>query len=409
VRVRKTNRWAEYTELAVLFFLHGMAMAMWFVPLTTVLDAHGLAEIRPFAFATSAVAAFVSPLLFGAMADRHVGPVRVLRWLALATAAAMTLASTAIKFHWSAASTLALIQVHALFAAPTWSLLTTVVLARLEDSQREFGPLRAMATLGWMAGCWLVSALNADTSPLAGYAGAATLLSVCAVTFVLQEVAPAKSSVHLTIRQRLGLDAFRLFKNPDHRAVFITAALAAIPLAAFYPFTPPNLRDLGLEHTTAWMSLGQVTEIVAMFSLGALLANWRLKWIFAAGLGAALLRYVFCAAGGIPWVLAGVTLHGFAFTLFFVTAPVYLDGRVEPEWRARAQALMFLMTSGCGNLLGYLGSGWWFKACQRPDGMRWSLFWGGLAVAVAVVLIYFLATYRGQHPARRPPAPPARD
>ena len=400
MRVRKTNHRAEHAGLAILFLLHGMAMAMWFVPLTTVLDAYGLAAIRPLAFAASAVAAFVSPLIFGAMADRHVGPVRVLRWLALATAAAMAVASTAIKLRWSAGLVLALIQVHALVAAPTWSLTTTVVLARLSDSQREFGPLRAMATLGWMAGCWLVSALNADASPLAGYAGAVAWLSVYAVTFVLKGVAPPKSSGRLTIRQRLGLDALRLFKQPDHRAVFVTAALAAIPLAAFYPFTPPNLRDLGLKHTSAWMSLGQITEIVAMFGLGALLANWRLKWIFAAGLGAALLRYVFCAVGGIPWVLAGVTLHGFAFTLFFVTAPIYLDGRVDPEWRARAQALMFLMNSGVGSLVGYLGAGWWFETCQRPEGMQWSIFWSGLAAAVALVLIYFLLTYRGQHATR---------
>ncbi len=400
MRVRKANQWAEYAELAALFFLHGMAMGMWFVPLTTVLDAHGLAGIRPFAFATSAVAAFVSPLFFGAMADRHLGPVRVLRWLALATAAAMALASTAIKLQWSPGMVLGLIQVHALFAAPTWSISTTVVLARLADSQREFGPVRAMATLGWMAGCWLVSALNADASPLAGYGGAVTWLTVCAVTFLLKGVAPPRSSGHLTIRQRLGLDALALLRHPDHRAVFTTAALVAIPLAAFYPFTPPHLRELGLKHTSAWMSLGQITEVIAMFSLGSLLATWRLKWIFAAGLGAALLRYVFCAVGGMPWVLAGVTLHGFAFTLFFVTAPIYLDGRVEPEWRARAQALMSLMTSGVGNLFGYLGAGWWFTVCDRPEGMRWSMFWGGLAATVAVVLVYFLATYRGQQAAR---------
>jgi hypothetical protein len=35
-------------------------------------------------------------------------------------------------------------------------------------------------------------------------------------------------------------------------------------------------------------------------------------------------------------VLAGVSLHGFAFTLFFITAQLYLDQRVDPAWRARA-------------------------------------------------------------------------
>jgi nucleoside transporter len=394
--VQPTTRWANYAELSVLFFLHGAAMSMWFVPLSTVLDAHGLQAVKAYAFAASAVAAFISPLIFGAMADRHLGPLRVLRWLALATSAAMALAATSIKLGWSTWLVLALIQLHALCSAPTWSISTAIVLARLTNSQREFGPVRAMATLGWMAGCWFVSGIEADASPLAGYSGAVTWIILCAFTFFLPNVTPPKSTEQLTLKQRLGLDALALLKHPDHRVVFITAALVAMPLAAFYPFTPRHLRDLGLQHPTAWMSLGQITEIIAMFSLAALLANWRLKWIFAAGLACGLLRYLLCGMNTMPAVLAGVTLHGFAFTLFFVTAPVYLDGRVDSKWRARAQALMSLMTTGVGNLFGYLGSGWWFNACETSTGIRWSLYWNGLAAAVALVLIYFLVAYRGR-------------
>ena len=375
-------------------------MAMWFVPLSTVLDAHGLQAIKPFAFATSALAAFVSPLVFGAMADRHVGPVRVLRWLGVSTAIAMALATTSIKLAWNPWLVLALIQVHALFSAPTWSITTTIVLGRLANPQREFGPVRAVGTVGWMAGCWLISWLNADASTLAGYSGTVGWLLLAAFTLLVPSVAPPKTEERLTLKQRLGLDALTLLKHPDHRVVFVTAALVAIPLAAFYPFTPPHLRDLGLKHTTAWMTLGQITEIVAMFSLSALLANWRLKWIFAAGLVSGLTRYILCALDTKATVLAGVTLHGFAFTLFFVTAPIYLNGRVDTAWRARAQALMTLMTTGVGNLFGYLGSGYWLKVCQRAGGTNWSLYWGGLAGAVAVVLIYFLAAYHGKAEAR---------
>ena len=57
---------------------------------------------------------------------------------------------------------------------------------------------------------------------------------------------------------------------------------------------------------------------------------------------------------------------------------------------------MALMNSGVGNLIGYLGTGWWFSACARPTGTQWPLFWGGLAAAVAAVLAYFLAAYRGK-------------
>ena len=147
-RVFTTLRRAEYAELIALFFMQGAALGMWFVPLTGVLDEHGLASIRPLAFAAGSVAAFVSPLVFGAMADRHFSPVKVLRFLSLATAIAMAAASYAIRSGASAPVVLALIQVYCLCSSPTWSITSTIIFARLEDARKEFGPIRAMATLG---------------------------------------------------------------------------------------------------------------------------------------------------------------------------------------------------------------------------------------------------------------------
>jgi len=370
---------------------------MWFVPLSSVLDAHGLHAIKPYAFASTALAAFVSPLIFGAMADRQVSPVKVLRWLALATAAAMALATTAIGWRWNPWLVLALILLHALCSSPTWGISSTIVFARLADARKEFGPIRAMATLGWMAGCWLVSLLNADASTRSGYTGAVTWLGVAAYTYFLPALETPKSATHLTMRQRLGLDALALLKNPDHRVVFITVALFSIPLCGFYPYAPPHLRELGLQHTSAWMTLGQVTEIISMFLLGGLLLKWRLKWIFAGGLSFGVLRFVLSAINGKAWLLAGVVLHGCSFTLVYITAQIYLDQRVEAAWRGRAQALMALMNGGVGNLIGYLGTGWWFAACVRPSGTQWPVFWSGLAAAVAIVLVYFLTTYHGRN------------
>jgi MFS family permease len=395
VRVFGTIRRAEYAELAVLFFIQGAALGMWFVPLSTVLDAHGLRAIKPYAFAASALAAFVSPLIFGAMADHHASPVKVLRGLALASAAAMAVVSTGIHRGWHSWLMLALIQLYALCSAPAWSISSTIVLARLADAQKEFGPVRALATLGWMAGCWLVSALNADASALAGYGCALTWLMLAGYTFFLPVLETPPSVEHLTVRQRLGLDALTLLKNHDHRVVFIIVALFSIPLAGFYPYAPPNLQELGFQHTSAWMSLGQVTEILAMFILGTLLLKWRLKWIFACGLGFGVLRFALSALNQKAWLLAGVALHGCSFTLVTITAQIYIDQRVDGAWRARAQALLLLMNTGVGNLLGYLGTAWWFNACTRPAGTQWPLFWSGLSATLAVMLAYFLAAYRG--------------
>ncbi len=370
-------------------------MGMWFVPLSSVLDAHGMTGIKPLAFATSALACFISPLLFGALADRHASPLKVLRGLSLATAAAMALASFAIQRGWNPWLVLAFIQFHALCSAPTWSIASTIVLSRLNEPKREFGPIRAIATLGWMAGCWLVSALNADADPLAGYSGAVTWLVLAVFTFALSETAQSRPEAARTLRERLGLDALSLLRNRDHRVVFITAALFSIPLTAFYPYTPPHLKELGLSHTTAWMTLGQVTEALAMFALAGILTGWRLKWVFATGLAFGVLRFALCALDTPTAVLAGVTLHGLSFTLVFITAQIYLDERVDPSWRARAQALISLASGGIGNLLGYLGTGAWFAANTAADRTRWPLFWSGISLTAALILLYFLAAYRG--------------
>jgi nucleoside transporter len=386
----------EFVELGLLFFMQWLASAAWFVPLALVLKSHGYGVIQPYAFATTALAAFVSPLFFGAMADRHAAPARVLRWLALATATAMVLASAAIQCHWNPWIVLALIQLYALCTSPTTSISTAVVLSTVRNPRREFGPVRAMGTIGWMAGCWLVSALNADASPVAGYIGAAGWLGLAAFTLLLPHVEPLASSEKLTWHERLGLDALTLLRLRDHRVVFLTTTLICIPIAAFYPFTPSALRDAGFTRPSAWMSLGQTTEIIAMFSLGALLARWRVKWILALGLSFAVLRFVFCAVNGKIWLLAGVAVHGANYALVFATAQIYVNERIDPAWRARAQALLSLLNGGVGNLVGYLGTGWWFAACTTNGVTHWPIFWSGLAAAGAAVLIYFLAAYRGR-------------
>jgi len=398
VRVLRTIRRAEYLELITLFFIQGAALGMWFVPISTILDAHGLHAIKPFAYAASAIAAFISPLIFGAMADRHASPVKVLRGLALGTAIAMAIVSTAIQLRWNPWVVLALIQLQMFCSSPTWSISATIIFARLADAKKEFGPIRAMATLGWAVGGIAVSAFNADTSTLATFGGAVMWLVVCVFTFFLPDLATPKAVENLTLRQRLGWDALTLLKNPDHRVVFITVSLFAIPLCSFYPYAPTHLHDLGFTHTSAWMSLGQVTEIICMFALGGLLLKWRLKWIFAAGLGFGVVRFALSAMNTKTGLLAGIFLHGASFTLFFITAQIYLDQRVDAAWRARAQALMAVMNGGVGNLIGYLGVGWWFAGCNREGGTQWQLFWGGLAAVVALVLIYFLVAYRGRGP-----------
>jgi nucleoside transporter len=390
----RTLRKSEYAELMVLFFIQAAAMGMWFVPLGSILDANGLHGIKPFAFAATATAAFISPLMFGAMADRHVPPARVLRWLASATGVTMAVIAMAINHGWNPWLVLALIQIFSLTYAPMFSISTALVLARLADAKQEFGPIRSLATIGWMSGALLISLLGLDRSALTDYLGALFWLLVAGFTFFLPALQIPPSAEHLSWHERLGLDALTLLKERDTRVVFITTTLFNIPLCAFYPYAPTHLHNLGFAHTSAWMSLAQVTEIIAMFSLAWLLLNWQLKWIFAAGLAVGVLRFTLSGLNTDWSLLLGVTLHGASYVLVFITAQIYLNQRIEPRWRTRAQALLTLLNNGVAGLIGYLGCGWWFSACTAADHTRWPLFWWGLAGTIGMVLVYFLWAFR---------------
>jgi len=389
-----TLRKAEYAELMILFFIQAAAMGIWFVPLGTILDANNLHVIKPFAFAATAVAAFISPLMFGAMADRHVPPARVLRWLATATGIMMGVIAWGIQQHWNAWLVLLLIQIFSISYAPMFSITTALVFARLADAKKEFGPVRAYATVGWMAGAFLVGCLNWDRSAWAVYLGAIVWLLVAAFTYFLPVLEVPACAEHLSWHERLGLDALTLLKEPDTRVIFIATTLFYIPLAAFYPYAPTHLQDLGFQHTSAWMSLGQVTEVAAMLGLAWLLLNHRLKWIITAGMVFGLIRFVLAGLNTGPSLVISVTLHGASYVLIYISAQIYLNQHIAAGWRTRAQALLTLMNSGVGNLVGYLGCGWWFDECSRNLPAQWSYYWWVLAAIMAVVLVYFLWAFR---------------
>ena len=384
-------------RLALLFFFTAMPMGIWNVPLANVFAAYGKGHLVPWVLATTAVAAFISPLFVGALADQRMAPIRLLRWLAGLTG--FTLTMTCLSLHWRLSDPVVLMcaQVQALVSMPVWSIASSFVFSQLHDAKRQFGPLRACATFGWMVGCWLISfVLRSDASILAGFTAACLWFVVVGMTFMLPAVAPVDAQEHRSWRQILGLDALDLLKHRDHRIVFITAALYCIPLAAFYPYTALQLKELEVKNISAVMSLAQTTEILVMLVLSGVMTRFRLKWIFFSGIFICVIRYGMNAMNTEGWIMLGTTLHGLAFTLYFITTQIYLEERIDPKWRVRAQALLALLMSGVGNLAGYLGGGWWHHACQVDGRTDWSRFWWGETALTAVVCVFFVLAYRGR-------------
>ena len=387
----------ERLRLAALFFFHAQAAGMWSMAMSNVLRTHGLERIVPYTFACGAFAALISPLILGSLADQHQPATRLLRWLAVGTALFLALTSLAIERGLGAFAVLALLQAQALCSAPMWGLSSTIILARLRDPENEFGPIRVWATIGWMSAGWITSfALMADSSTRAGFAASLLWLGVGAWAWTLPDVPPLGLGTARSWRDVLGLPALTLLTNRDHRVMFLTSALLSVPLAAYFPFTAMHLGDVGVRHISAALSLGQITEIITMYGLSRVLARFRLKWIFLTGIGFGCVRFALFAFDSRAGLIAGIALHGLCYTLFFITAQIYLEKRVDPQLRARAQALLTLMTAGLGTFAGSIASGWWRTACRHGAHTDWPRFWLGLSAAIAGVFVFFAIAYRGR-------------
>jgi hypothetical protein len=386
----------ERIQLAVLFFIIAHALGLWNFNFSAVLESHGYHDIVRYAWAANGVAAFISPLLVGALADLRYSSERVLRWIGSGAAVFLALLFWAIeeRAHWSVILLLA--QVHALWSVPSFGLATSLVMGRLVWPKEEFGPVRVWATIGWMIGGMAISLLKVEDSTMSGFLAAGVWLIAVGFTFKLKALPPLVTGGGRTLKELFGLEAWTLLKHPDHRVVFIGAALFNIPLAIFYMHTPLHLKDLGVESRSAVMSIGQVLEVIGLFGLAWILNYCRLKTLFLAGIGFGLARYALFALNTVPALTAGIFLHGACFIAFFMTAQIYLEQRIPPEMRARAQALLALMISGFGNLAGYLACGWWHARCTEGLVTDWPRYWWGLTSVIAVIFVWFSISYKGR-------------
>jgi len=248
----------------------------------------GCIAIKPYGLGLLRRGRVISPLAFGAMADRHVPPAKVLRGLALASSILMAGISTALKYQCNPVARPRLDPGFLFTYSPMFSITTALVLAGCRTPKRNSAPsARSRPSAGWRARC-SSAPLSLDRSAYAGYLGALVWLLVAIFTFFLPALEIPKSAEHLSWHERLGLDALTLLKRPAHAGRLSSPPRCSIsPSPPFYPYAPTHLHDLGFTRTSAWMSLAQVTEIIAMFSLAWLLVNWRLKWIFACGIASA--------------------------------------------------------------------------------------------------------------------------
>jgi len=349
----------KFPLLCAMMFLQFFVWGSWYVTAGTFVPAMGWPQTTTgWVYSAGPIAAVITPLFLGLIADRFFASQRVLAVMHALGALIMLVglpgaieAKDAVSFEWY-------VLAYMLCYMPTLGLSNTVAFSHVTDPEKQFPIARVFGTLGWIAAVTFVSKfLQADTKPVmfvvAGYSSAA----MAVLSWMLPNTPPPAAGKRATLAETLGLGALPLLKDPAFAVFLVSSFLVCIPLAGYYSFGNQFASTVWQE-AGFYMTFGQWAEVLFMVIMPVCFARLGVKWMLAVGMLAWVVRYgLFSAAAGsappIAWmVLGGILLHGICYDFFFVTGQIYVDQKANPQVRGQAQSLLVIVTQGLGMLIG---------------------------------------------------------
>lgn len=383
-------------QLSVMMFFQFFIQGSWYVTMGTylgkTLEFTGI-QIG-LAYSTAAIASIISPVIVGMIADRFFSANRVLAFLNIAGALLLFLLTKVELF----SIFFPILLLYSICFMPTMSLTNSISFANLNNPAKEFSRIRLFGSFGWIGAGFLISAfgLEAYSTPFLIGAFVSLIAGLYALTLPYNE--PVRIVAKSTVRQILGFDAFKLTKERSFLVLLIFSSSICIPLSFYDSFTNLFITDVGIQNAAAAMSLGQITEVIFLFTFPFFFAKLRYKGSIVAAMIAWIAMYVCFTLGArtgqTGFIYAVLPLHGFCFTFFFVAGQLYVDEKAPKRLRNSAQGLIHFATYGVGKYVGALVAGGVVNFFAVGNSYNWGMIWVVPFVMALVFLIGFVLLFR---------------
>lgn len=394
-------------RLSVMMFLQFFVWGAWYVTIGNFMTAQGMADLTHWPYTVNPIAAIVAPFFLGLVADRYFATEKILGILHILGGIIMFLTPSMTG---NPTMFIVMLLLYNLCYMPTLGLSNSLAFANITDQEKQFPLIRVFGTIGWIvAGLFISFVLSGyvpegtlpDVTALPLYTTAVGSILLGLYSFSLPHTPPAAAGKPFSVRDVLGIDAFKKLKSKPFMVFLVSSFLICIPLAAYYNFSPIFVNSSGISNPAATMSLGQVSEVLFMVLMPLFFVRLGVKWMLVVGMGAWVLRYAFFALAapmGVFWmILVGILLHGICYDFFFVTGQIYVDKKAGAEIRGQAQGMLVLVTYGLGMFIGAQIAGNVFNGfldgadALTPD--LWQSFWWIPAAFAAVIMLFFTFTF----------------
>lgn len=383
-------------QLSFMMFLQFFIQGAWYVTMGTymgkTLNFTGV-QIG-LAYSTAAIAAIISPIIMGMIADRFFSANRVLAFLNVVGA---VLLFWLTKIH-SFSLFFPVLLLYSICFMPTMSLTNSISFANLENPAKEFSRIRLFGSFGWIGSGLLISALDLEMFSTPFFIGAIVSFLAGLFALSLPYKAPIKIEKKTSIAQILGFDAFKLTKEKSFLVLLIFSALTCIPLAFYDSFTNLFITDEGINNAAAAMSLGQIAEVIFLFTFPIFFLKLGYKGSIVAAITAWVLMYGFFTLGAETgenaFLYAVLPLHGFCFTFFFVAGQLYVDEKAPLTLRNSAQGFITFATYGVGKYLGTLVAGNVVNKYTMDGQYDWVSVWTIPFMMAVLILIGFTFLFK---------------
>jgi len=365
-------------------------------------------------FTTLGLASLVMPAIVGIIADKYLNAQKLLGLLHIIGAGFMIyLAQTSDydTFFW-------LILGYLTMYMPTLGLANTVSYSILSENNYDvvkvFPGIRVWGTIGFIIAEVTVGTLGWANNNTQFYFAAVISIIMGLYSFTLPNV-PLSKSENKSFAQRLGLDAFVLFKEYKMAIFFIFATLLGVVLQISNAWASEFMRSFtadfpdsfAVNNANSFIALSQVSETLFILTIPFFLKRFGIKTVMMLSMLAWFLRFGLFGIGapegiGVGYLIMSMVVYGAAFDFFNISGSLFIETETDSKFRGSAQGLFILLTNGIGAMIGGIGSGYIvqkYSVYEAGDlvSRDWFSIWSIFAVYALVLAIFFMLIFKYKH------------